>query len=103
MTQPRVVRMLPVRDEADGLVARVAERRGDERHDLEERLARLQDLAAETPDIVLPAAADGFFEAGDGAALVPALSADLDAGWNVFEFTNVEFHMTDADDRRMRR
>jgi hypothetical protein len=63
-----------------------------------EVIARLQGMAArERPDLVLLASADEFFEVGDGPDLLAALEEDLRAGWTVFEFKNMEFHMTNGD------
>jgi glycosyl transferase family 2 len=63
-----------------------------------ELLERLQTMAAhERPDVLLLASADEFFEVGDGSGLVTALEEDVQAGSTVFEFKNMEFHMTDRD------
>jgi hypothetical protein len=66
--------------------------------DWAELLQRAQAMAEqERPDVVLLTAADEFFEVGDGSDLLVALEEDARAGSTVFEFKNMEFHMTDAD------
>ena len=80
---------------------------GHDWRDMAELLRRQQAMAEqESPDIVLLTAADEFFEVGDGSDLLAALEEDAAAGSTVFEFKNMEFHMTDDDadesDVRMR-
>jgi hypothetical protein len=63
-----------------------------------EVIEHLQGMAArERPDVLLLTAPDEFFEVGDGSDLVTALEEDARAGFTVFEFKNMEFHMTNRD------
>lgn len=81
-----------------GLVSRSEKFDGAER-DWGGVLAHVQEMAAaERPEIVLLASADEFFEVGDGSDLVAALEEDVRAGYTVFDFKNMEFHPTEADD-----
>jgi hypothetical protein len=62
--------------------------------------SRALELArAQHPDWLLVTGTDEFFETADGADLHAALAADADAGYNLVKFHNMEFWMTERDDR----
>ena len=79
-------------------------------HWLDRSLERLQALTARhCPDALMLASPDEFFEAADGSDLRASIESELEAGFNLIKFWNMEFHMTREDDasepdprRRMR-
>lgn len=83
---------------ADGQISELREFSSDG-HELVRPLQTLQAIAAEQrPDALLLTAPDEFFEVADGSELLPAIEEDLEAGFNLLKFWNMEFHMTREDD-----
>lgn len=70
-----------------------------EDHEWSTLLARLCELAqAQQPAWLMLTAPDEFFETATGEDLRAAMEADIEAGYNLIKFYNMEFWMTEKDD-----
>jgi hypothetical protein len=67
-------------------------------HEWGRTLSRLLELAEQAhPEFLILTAPDEFFEVADGAPLRAALEEDFKAGYNLIQFSNMEFAMTRED------
>lgn len=84
---------------ADGVITQLITLPAEEEIDIRRSLRAGMEAANRLrPDAVLLTAADEFFEVGDGTNLLEAMSADFRDGYNVLDFKNIQFYMTERDD-----